>query len=419
MKAIAVFAGKGGVGKSSISALLSIALKKNHKVALFDADLNTPSIPILFRKSHNLENMKIFSVGNIVKSGEAITLTGSAVKQTLHKLANQIEKYNPEICIIDMPPGTGDVMMQICERIKPSSFLLVLQPNNLAKEDALRAVSLFYETKIPITGIIENMVGDVFGESKAIDIMNLPVLASLPLRTDIAKLGSTGKIHMIQNNPLEKIAEEIFKKAYEVSWKQIPKKLLEGPTVKEYRDAYYDSSPWDPKSTHKGNLKFVGTNSWDYIRKRLMDKELSFVSDQFLRYNDAQTVRKMLNGLDEDNEGMFMIVRPPCTRVKLFPGEIGIAHLWIGNETHYGVPSVSYQTDCGEIRLFPHEVSPVSYEQLVELQNEKELIRAKKSVMSRYLPSKKILTQISNTFGSRCYFTENWKKEYKKLGVRT
>jgi len=422
MKAIAVFAGKGGVGKSSVSALLALALRKNHKVALLDADINTPSIPVLFKKAKGLKNIKIFSVGDIINKGGAVVLTGRVVKTTLRGMANQVEKYNPDICIIDMPPGTGDVQMQICERIQPSSFLLVLQPNQLAKEDALRAVSLFYGTKIPITGIIENMVGDVFGKSKNVSIMDLPVLASLPLRSDIAQIGSAGEIHTIKSNPLEKVAEKILEKASEVSWKQVPKKLLEGPTMDQYRDndsfALVDNRGW-PISSYRGDFKFIGTETWDYIRRRIMDMQGGMVPiDQFLVHNDAQTIRKMLNGLDEDNEGMFMVVRPPCTEVKLFPGEIGTAHLWMGSDMYYGVPSIAYQTDQGEVRLFPHEASPVSPELLIQLQNEKELVRAKKSSIPRYLPNKNLLMQIACTFGTRTIVTRSWKEEYQKLGVR-
>lgn len=110
MKAIAVYSGKGGVGKTTISALLALALAKKHTVALLDMDLNFKgSIPVMFKEGIKIENLSIFSVGYETRS---TVFLGNMAKKVLRDLVNKVLDCNPEICIIDMPPGATDAHMR-------------------------------------------------------------------------------------------------------------------------------------------------------------------------------------------------------------------------------------------------------------------------------------------------------------------
>ena len=162
MKVIAIYSGKGGVGKSTTSALIALAMADRFdKVSLLDFDINTPSAPVLFGGRSEVNNLKIHSTG--YRCGGLMGFTGTAQKKVLNSLVKQVEVYDPDVCIIDMPPGTSSVHLSVCGKISPSSFILISQPNSLCESDAMRATELFAKIEAPILGVIYNMVGDFFG----------------------------------------------------------------------------------------------------------------------------------------------------------------------------------------------------------------------------------------------------------------
>ena len=122
----------------------------------------------------------------------------------------------------------------------------------------------------------------------------------------------------------------------------------------------------------------------------------------------------MLYHLDDGNTGLFMIVRPPNTSCRLFPGEVGTAHLYTDGKMYYDIPRVAYATDGGEVVLFPHEIKPITVDSLNKYLEEGTLKLATHSKVPRYIPTKDNLEEIRATFGDRV-FMAGWEEDYKAL----
>jgi len=216
---IAVGSGKGGVGKSTLSANLAIALKAlGRKVGMVDADVYGPSQPRLLNcegRRPEAEGKKlipvaneygipVLSMGHLVKPGQAIAwrgpMAGKALDQLIDAHWGEIEEL-----IVDMPPGTGDVQLSMMQNHKPVGAVIISTPQDLALMDAARAVDLFQQAKIPIIGMVENMAGyacphcgeisDPFGAGgaeAAAKTMNMPFLGRVPLDIAIRKASDGG-----------------------------------------------------------------------------------------------------------------------------------------------------------------------------------------------------------------------------------
>lgn len=432
MKVIGIYSGKGGVGKSTVASLVALALSKKHKACLVDLDINTPSIPVLFGGRETLTNLSIYSTG--YKRTGLLDYSGAILRRVVKDLTSKAEKENPEVIVIDMPPGLDDTHFELVSILKPSFFVLVVQPNKLSEEDAKRTSHLFTNLNIPIVGVIQNMSGSVFGEYKAGEILGLNLLGTIPLNKDIASLGGAGKIDEIKN-PLREISEKLFTLAGEADWKIIPKSMFEGLTYEQLvsddviPDLEDDEQTRDffktklkkrinPNSiANVSQLGFMGLNSWDKIRDCLLDfqESVMIITDKTLYENDTKTIRKMLYHLDDGNTGLFMVVRPPNTNIPLFPGEIGTAHLYLEGHHYYDIPRVAYATDKGEVVLFPHELMPVSVDSLNQYLEEGTLKLATCSKTPRYIPTKENCEAIHSTFGNRVFMVENWEDEHKAL----
>ncbi|WP_245953890.1 Mrp/NBP35 family ATP-binding protein [Parasphingopyxis lamellibrachiae] len=171
---IAIGSGKGGVGKSTLSANLAIALaRRGLRVGLIDADIYGPSQPRLLgaedRKPTANEYKKLvpvktefgismLSMGQLVKPGQAIAWRGPMAGNALGQLIDA-DWGDTETLIIDLPPGTGDVQLTMVQKYKPAGALIVSTPQDLALIDARRAIHLFTEADVPIIGLVENMAG--------------------------------------------------------------------------------------------------------------------------------------------------------------------------------------------------------------------------------------------------------------------
>ena len=414
MKAIAIYSGKGGVGKTTIASLFALELSKKHKVVLMDMDINTPSIPIIFGKREKIGNLHLISIG--FYGDRPLTYTGKISRKILGDMAKEAKAVEPDIIIMDMPPGTNEVHLETCLKLKPSSFILVVQPNKLSREDANRATQLFMETKVPIVGMVENMAGDVFGKPKSTEIMGLPLLASIELRKDIAKAGDEGELDKIKNNPLKDLAEKIYKEAVDIDWTTSKNPFYEGLDAEKYFGTVEEKTKLDTKK-----YEFIGLKSWPYVREKLMDQQgtMMIPLDKTLVLNSEETVRRMLEGLDENNQGLFMVIRAPITQIKLFPGEIGTAHLYREGRYYYNLPRIEYETDEGNVVLFPHEVSPVDSKTLIELKEAGEIKLAPNSKTPRYIPTQEMMMQIQSEYGKRVGLNAGWKEDLEKLGICT
>ena len=217
---IAVGSGKGGVGKSTLTANLAVALHRmGHKVGVVDADIYGPSQPKLLAnegtKPDGDENklvavpskhgVPVLSMGYLVKPAQALAWRGPMVGNALSQLIDA-EWGEVELLLLDLPPGTGDVQITMLQKHKPDGALLVSTPQDLALIDAARAGQLFEQGQVPIIGLVENMAGyacphcgevsDPFGKGGVeamADKVDIPFLGRIPLALPIREAGDSGE----------------------------------------------------------------------------------------------------------------------------------------------------------------------------------------------------------------------------------
>ena len=214
---IAIGSGKGGVGKSTVSANLAIALAKaGKKVGLIDADVYGPSQPTLLgthtRPSAEGEQLipveahgiRFLSLGQLVSPGHALAWRGPMATGALTNLI-EADWGDAELLLVDLPPGTGDVQLTLIQRSRPAGAVIVSTPQDLSLIDARRAVDLFNKTSVPLLGIIENMAAYVCphcgeeshpfgtgGAEQAAEELGVPFLGRLPLSLSIREASDAG-----------------------------------------------------------------------------------------------------------------------------------------------------------------------------------------------------------------------------------
>lgn len=219
-KIIAVGSGKGGVGKSTLTANLAVALAgMGHKVGVVDADIYGPSQSMLLDAAgnklraegqtlipHESEfGVKFVSMGQLIEAGKAIAWRGPMVGQALGQLM-EADWGDTELLFVDLPPGTGDVQLTMLQKFKPAGAVVVSTPQDLALIDATRALDLFRQAEVPVVGIVENMAGylcpscgDIsqpFGQGgaeSAAQSLGLPFLGRIPLAMEIRVASDTGQ----------------------------------------------------------------------------------------------------------------------------------------------------------------------------------------------------------------------------------
>lgn len=219
LRILAVASGKGGVGKSTLSANLAVALHRlGIKVGLVDADIYGPSQAKLMGSEDQKPvardkklvpvtgpiGIPMLSMAHLVEPGKALAWRGPMVGNALTQLIDA-EWGDAELLVVDMPPGTGDIQLTMVQKHKPAGAVIVSTPQDLALIDATRAVSLFAQAGVPMVGLVENMAGyacphcgeisDPFGqggaESAAGD-MSMPFLGRIPLAIDIRRQSDAG-----------------------------------------------------------------------------------------------------------------------------------------------------------------------------------------------------------------------------------
>src|SRR5436190_642360 len=214
---VAIASGKGGVGKSTLSANLAIALARSgKKVGLIDADVYGPSQPTLLgaHQKPEAENEKLLpveahgirflSLGQLVSPGHALAWRGPMATGALANLV-EAEWGDTELLLVDLPPGTGDVQLSLIQRSRPAGAVIVSTPQDLSLIDARRAVDLFNKTSVPVLGIVENMATYVCphcgeashpfgtgGAEAAAAEMGIPFLGRLPLSLAIREASDAG-----------------------------------------------------------------------------------------------------------------------------------------------------------------------------------------------------------------------------------
>jgi ATP-binding protein involved in chromosome partitioning len=214
---IAVGSGKGGVGKSTVSANIAVALARmGKKVGLIDADIYGPSQPRIMGQSGRPElideqivptpawGVRMLSIGQLIEPGTAVAWRGPMTASALSSLMEG-DWGDCEILIVDLPPGTGDVQMTLIQKWKPAGAVIVSTPQDLSLMDATRAIDMFRKMHVEVIGLVENMAGyqcpscgetsDPFGSGgaeAAAGVMSIPFLGRIPLTLSIRKASDAG-----------------------------------------------------------------------------------------------------------------------------------------------------------------------------------------------------------------------------------
>lgn len=208
---IAVGAGKGGVGKSSVAVNLAVGLaRRGHAVGLLDGDIYGPSIPTMLGL-HSLEQavvagrlqpflvhgVKAITIGKLVDPDKPLIWRGPMAHGAFKQLLEQTSWGELDYLIIDLPPGTGDVSLTMAQSLHLTGAVVVCTPQRVAQDDALRAARMFQQLNIDVLGVVENMsyfVGDdgkeydLFGRGGAERMaarLNLPFLGAVPITTSL------------------------------------------------------------------------------------------------------------------------------------------------------------------------------------------------------------------------------------------
>ncbi|MDC6467423.1 Mrp/NBP35 family ATP-binding protein [Flavobacteriaceae bacterium] len=243
---IAVASGKGGVGKSTITANLAVSLSKlGYKVGILDADIYGPSIPIMFdvvkerplsttidgrSKMKPVENygVKVLSIGFFTTPEQAVIWRGPMASKALNQLIFDAAWGDLDYMLIDLPPGTGDIHLSIMQSMPITGAVVVSTPQPVALADARRGVAMFQQENIqvPVLGVIENMAYFtpeelpenkyyIFGKEGAKNLsedLNISFLGEIPLVQSIREAGDSGRPAALQEEtPLAKAFEKITK----------------------------------------------------------------------------------------------------------------------------------------------------------------------------------------------------------------
>ena len=233
---IAVSAGKGGVGKSTISTNLAVALaQEGARVGLLDADVHGPSIPLMLgAKGHQLQatigpdgqqamvpaeryGIKMMSIGFMVDDQQPVIWRGPMVSQLLRQFLYQVAWAPLDYLIIDMPPGTGDIALTLAQSLQNvglTGVVSVTTPQAVATLDVLKSMEMFKKVNVPLLGIVENMAYfeapdtgkryDIFGSGGAARLagqLDVPLLGQVPIGVTIREGGDTGRPAVTSDMP--------------------------------------------------------------------------------------------------------------------------------------------------------------------------------------------------------------------------
>jgi len=216
---LAVASGKGGVGKSTVSSNLAVALaRRGRRVGLLDADIYGPSQPRMMGRHDRpaspdgkiieplvAHGVTFMSIGLMLDPDQAVIWRGPMLMGALQQMLSQVDWGDLDVLIVDLPPGTGDVQLTLCQRAAPTGALVVSTPQDVALLDARKAIDMFRTLKTPILGLIENMSvyrcpncgheAHIFGHGGVraeAGKLGVPLLAELPIDLETRVAGDAG-----------------------------------------------------------------------------------------------------------------------------------------------------------------------------------------------------------------------------------
>jgi ATP-binding protein involved in chromosome partitioning len=253
---VAIGSGKGGVGKTTVSVNVAIALSRlGNRVGLLDADVYGPNVPLMMGVSEApltdgqrirpiiKEGLRVMSMGFLNPGDKPLVWRGPMLHNVMQQFLRQVEWGELDYLIIDLPPGTGDVQLSLMQSTKLTGAVVVTTPSDVSLEDARKAVNMFHQVKVPILGMVENMSYliapqskeriDVFGHGagkKTAEVMNVPFLGELALIPEIRKGGDSGKPVSLEG-PSSEMASGFYAVAKQVEARSAEVNKVTGPTM--------------------------------------------------------------------------------------------------------------------------------------------------------------------------------------------
>ncbi len=239
-RVLAVMSGKGGVGKSSVTAMLAVALRRQGKqVGVLDADITGPSIPKMFGlhgtppmgpvgilPAETSTGIRVMSVNLLLPSeDEAVIWRGPLIGGAIKQFWGDVVWGDLDVLVVDLPPGTSDASLTVMQSIPLNGVLLVTSPQDLAGMVVRKAARMAGHLNIPVVGLLENMSGvvcpkcgeriEVFGPSQALPTANqlgVPMLGQLPLDPELARRCDAGEVEEYAAESFKSIAEQVFER---------------------------------------------------------------------------------------------------------------------------------------------------------------------------------------------------------------
>jgi ATP-binding protein involved in chromosome partitioning len=223
-RVIAVASGKGGVGKSSLSANLAVAFSAlGRRTGVLDADIYGHSIPHILgihQKPVAVDQMivppvkdglKLMSIGFFLDGNEPVMWRGPMLHRALEQFLTDVHWGDLDVLVVDMPPGTGDISISLAQLLPRAEVIVVTTPQKLAQDVASRAAAMAQKTNMRLLGVIENMSGDVFGSGGGEELasdLGIPLLGTVPLDPVLREHGDRG-VPVVTGDPDSEAARAI------------------------------------------------------------------------------------------------------------------------------------------------------------------------------------------------------------------
>lgn len=259
---IAVGAGKGGVGKSTVAVNLALSLQKSGaRVGLLDADVYGPSIPKMLGHEgparidpernrilpNEVHGLKVMSIGFVLDPAKPMVVRGPIVHTAVRQFLGDVEWGELDYMVVDLPPGTGDVALSLAQFVPVTGAVVVSTPQDVSLIDVRKAVNMFRMLKVPMLGLVENMSyyvcpscgnrDEIFGHGGAeawAKEEGIPMLGAIPLHTQVRAGGDAGKPALLDVETPEAIRRAFADVASELA-RQVSIRVLTGPGVPEIR----------------------------------------------------------------------------------------------------------------------------------------------------------------------------------------